>query len=244
MILPEKIKQKYLSRFEDLIEKGEKVPVHPETITHTNPFTDKQRYERSENIDWPKFVQWRTNCITLLDQVIPQNSAHRSTVDQFRALSNTKNHLEFGISFIKSIKDDFERGFLEDLALEIEAELTGDYMRQAENLLVEGSAGQYDHVPAAVLVGAVLEKSLKTMCNQLSQPEPIISEKGCPLRLNALIDCLKKRKVFNEGTAKQLRAWVDIRNNAAHGDFDQFNKQQVEAMISGINSFLTQYLGT
>jgi uncharacterized protein YutE (UPF0331/DUF86 family) len=82
------------------------------------------------------------------------------------------------------------------------------------------------------------------MCNQLSPPEHIINEKGSPLRLNSLIDCLKKRKVFNELTAKQLRAWVDIRNSAAHGDFDQFNKQQVEVMISGINSFLTQYLGT
>ncbi len=244
MILPEKIKQKYLCRLEALIEKGEKVPVHSETITHTNPFTDKRRYERLENIDWPKFVEWRTNCVTLLDQVIPQNSVHRSNVDGFRVLRNTKYELEYGISFLKSIKDDFERGFLEDLALEIEAELTGDYMTQAENLLVEGSAGQYDHVPAAVLAGAVLEKSLRTMCNQLSPPEPIISEKGSPLMLNALIESLKNRKVYNELTAKHIRAWAGIRNNAAHGNFDQFNKQQVEAMISGINSFLKQYLGT
>jgi hypothetical protein len=164
MILPERIKQKYLSRLEDLIEKGEKVPVHSETITHVNPFTDKRRHERLENVDWPKFVEWRTNYVTLLDQVIPQKSAHRSNVDGFYALKNTKDQLEFGISFLKSIKDDFERGFLEDLALEIEAELTGDYMRQAENLLVEGIAGQYDHIPAAVLAGAVIEKSLLEPC--------------------------------------------------------------------------------
>lgn len=243
MILPEKIKQKYLSRLNDLIEKGEKVPIHTESIGHlANYITGEMTYTQVEKIDWAKFVEWRTNCITLLDQVIPKNSAHRSTVDEFRVLKNSREHLEFGISFLKSIKDDFERGYLEDLALEIEAELTADYMGQAESLLIEGNAGEYAHIPAAVLAGAVLEKSLRTLCYQLSPPEPIITEKGSPLGLNALIESLKKRKVYNELTAKQLRAWADIRNNAAHGNSEQFNKQQVEAMTSGIRSFLMQYL--
>jgi hypothetical protein len=57
MILPEKIKQKYLSILEDLIEKGEKVPIHTESTTRQNYFTGERRYECSENIDWPKFVE-------------------------------------------------------------------------------------------------------------------------------------------------------------------------------------------
>lgn len=242
MILPEKIKQKYLSRLEDLIEKGKRVPVQTESIVSTNYVTEKRTCHQIEKIDWPMFVEWRTNCVTLLDQIIPKNCAHRPTVDGFSALTNTKGHLEFGISFLKSIKDDFEGGFLENLTLEIETELTADFMGQAENLLIEGTAGKYDHVPAAVLAGAVLEKSLKTMCYQLSPVEPIINDRGAHLKMNALIDSLKKRKVFNELRAKELRTWADIRNNAAHGNFEEFNKNQVEAMISGINSFLMQFL--
>ncbi len=42
---------------------------------------------------------------------------------------------------------------------QFEAEIAADYMGQAEELLNEGSSGKYDHVPAAVLAGAVLEKS-------------------------------------------------------------------------------------
>jgi len=227
---------------EHLIEKGQKVPVKQESITHENPITERRRYEVIEKIDWPQFVEWRTNCITLLDQIIPKNSVHRSTIRQFGVLKNIKDHLEFGISFLKSIKDDFERGYLDDLALEIEAELTANYMGQAENLLNEGTTGKYDHVPAAVLAGAVLEKSLRTICNQLSPPEPIFNDKGNPLMLNALIDSLKRRDLYNEVTVKHLRAWADIRNNTAHGNFHQFNKQQVEAMISGVKTFLMQYL--
>jgi len=33
-----------------------------------------------------------------------------------------------------------------------------------------------------------------------------------------------------------------IRNPAAHGEFDQFTRGDVEAMIPGINTFLADYL--
>jgi hypothetical protein len=42
--------------------------------------------------------------------------------------------------------------------------------------------------------------------------------------------------------AKQLRAWTDIRNNAAHGDFDKFKRCDVDLMLTGINSFLANYV--
>ncbi|RZB38496.1 MAG: hypothetical protein SRB2_00244 [Desulfobacteraceae bacterium Eth-SRB2] len=115
-------------------------------------------------------------------------------------------------------------------------------MGQAEQLLSEGIKGKHDHVPAAVLAGAVLEKTLKTLCNRLSPPESTVNEKGKPLMLNALIECLKKRGVFNEIVAKQLRTWAGIRNSAAHGEFEQSNRKQVENMIIGIQSFMSQHL--
>ena len=40
-----------------------------------------------------------------------------------------------------------------------EAEIAGNYMSQAEGLLKEGVPGKCDHVPAAVLSGAVLGSS-------------------------------------------------------------------------------------
>jgi hypothetical protein len=60
--------------------------------------------------------------------------------------------------------------------------------------------------------------------------------------LNPLIDDLRKAGAFIETKAKQLRAWAAIRNHAAHGEFDQFARTDVEAMIPGINTFLADYL--
>ncbi len=122
--------------------------------------------------------------------------------------------------------------------LQVEAEIAADYMGQAEQLLAEGQSGKYDHVPAAVLSGAVLEKALRTLCGKQVPPIATVNSKGEPLTLNPLIEALKKAGVFNELKAKQLRAWADIRNKAAHGEFDQFSRHDVEAMIRGIEDFL------
>jgi uncharacterized protein YutE (UPF0331/DUF86 family) len=60
--------------------------------------------------------------------------------------------------------------------------------------------------------------------------------------MNRLIDELKRNGIFNELKAKQLRAWADIRNKAAHGDFEQFNRSDVKMMLSGVENFLADYL--
>ncbi len=187
MKLPPKVQEKYLDRLDELIQKGEQLPVHKKPVkSGGNYATGKVSYREVEEIDLPKFIEWRTNCITVLEQVVPQKSVHRSTLDSFQTLSNIPSQLNFGISFLRSLREDIDRGFLQNLASEIESEITADYMGQAENLLKEGSPGKYDHVPAAVLAGAVLEKSLKTICSQLSPPEHTNTQNGSPLKLNAL----------------------------------------------------------
>jgi len=150
--------------------------------------------------------------------------------------------LEWGISTLRAVKDNFEGGFIADLLVQVETEIAADYMGQAEGLLREGQSGKYDHVPAAVLAGAVLEKALRTLCNQQNTPIPTIKPDGAVKTLNPLIDDLKKAGIFNETKAKQLRAWAAIRNHAAHGEFDQFTRDDVELMLSGIKNFLADYL--
>ena len=153
----------------------------------------------------------------------------------------SKEFLIAKVAKLKAIKDDFEEGFLEDLSLQIEAEISADYMAQAEALLKEGKTGQYNYLPAAVLAGAVLEKYLRTLCGKQVPPIPTLKNSG-ELTLNPLVEELKKANVFNEVQAKQLRAWADIRNKAAHGKFDEFTRAEVELMIKGVHVFLATYM--
>ena len=116
-----------------------------------------------------------------------------------------------------------------------DAQTIYNYMKRAEQLLADN-----DHVSAAGLSGAVLEKALRCLCQR--QDPPIETEKsnGDHKTLEPLINDLAGRSVFSRTRAKQLKVWADVRNHAAHGRFDQFDRAQVEKMVPDIKEFLTK----
>lgn len=250
-MLPPNLLNKYLARFDELIQKGRAIydaikvepgGYYPQREVY-QMFGDPPRKAPDKYIvDSEAFAKWRINYVSLLEQVIPLDSTQRKLIENPGYASDTKDSLENHLSVLEAIREDFEKGFLGDLMLQVEAEIAANYMGQAEQLLAEGQLGKYDHVPAAVLSGAVLEKALRTLCGQQTPPISTANSKGEPLTLNPLIDALKKAGVFNELKAKQLRAWADIRNKAAHGEFDQFTRPDVEVMIKGISDFLATYM--
>jgi hypothetical protein len=248
MKLPATILAKTLARFDSLIADGRNVlqsakdvaPVIEEDVgwdgnrTVTSP--------GYKEIDPEKFVEWRTKTATLLNLVISSRHIHHKSVQEIASLQCSYGLMQAAVSLLRGIKDDLEKGFLDDMAGAIEAEIACDYMGQAEQLLADSHRGKFDYVPAAVLAGAVLENALRKLCSQQQSPIAQQDAKGNHKTLGPLIQELKKAGVFNEAKAKQLQAWADIRNLAAHGEFNQFKRTDVEPMIAGINSFLADYL--
>jgi hypothetical protein len=247
MPLPAILKRKYLDRFDELIHLGKNIEKNMKTIpgrrfsTFVQP--DRVRQEPDKHVvDWSEFSKWRTNCVSLLSQIVSLEHPQQKLIENFNKIKNSADHLLWGIATLKGLKEDFEKDFLGDLLLQVESEIAGDYMGQAEKLLEEGQSGEFDHVPAAVLSGAVLEKVLRTLCNNQQPPISTTKSNGEKKTLDLLISDLKKADVFNEAKAKQLRAWAAIRNHAAHGEFDQFTRKDVEQMIKGVKNFLEDYL--
>ena len=247
-MLPYNLQKKYTDRFDLLIELGELIDQEiRQDLANRRTLTSS-----------PSIMQWKTSCISLLSQILQGSTVHRNLIKEFENIhiskyslvssdyTDTRLFISEAVGKLSAIKDDFENGFLANLSIQIEAEIVANYLEQAENLLNEGSRGKYYHVPAAVLTGAVLEKSLRTLCDQQTPPiltfKTTTKGKSEPLTLNPLIDELKKAAVFNELKAKQLRFWADIRNAAAHGEFDKFSRSDVEQMIEGVKNFLATYM--
>lgn len=247
MKLPDAILDKILARFASLIDEGHNIINSGEEVPpkfRTNDFTGDM-YQSSggyKKIDAERFIEWRTKAATLLSLVVPRDHIHWPAVEQITRQAISCDLLKSAISLLRGIRDDLDKGFLDDMATAIEAEIACDYMGQAEALLAEGHNGKLSHVPAAVLAGAVLEKGLRTLCSQQESPISQKDPRGTHKTLGPLIDELKKAGVFNEAKAKQLRAWASIRNLAAHGEFAQFTRSDVETMIPGVNNFLADYL--
>ena len=143
---------------------------------------------------------------------------------------------------LMGLKKNYENGYFVALENRIVANISSDYMGLAEGLLQEGTTGKYDHVPAAVLSGAVLEDSLRRLCDRQSPPIDTNNPKGQPKTLDPLIIDLQKANVFNKLKAAQLRSWAQTRNSAAHARFKEFDRNDVESMLKGVKNFLADYL--
>jgi hypothetical protein len=92
------------------------------------------------------------------------------------------------------------------------------------------------HVPAASLAGAVLEDTLRKLCEKHDVPLPENT------KIDRLNGELARAQVYDKLVQKRITAIADIRNNADHGHFDKFRKEDVEDMIKWIRSFAADHL--
>ena len=189
------------------------------------------------------FTSLRTRAVSLVELLSARAGDHPSRiVAQLGTYHANAHGMQQMVGVLAGIFDDYKAGTLQRLSAMIEAEVSADYLGQAEALLAEKHTGVADRVPAAVLAGAVLEAGLRTLSQRQTPPIALVTQSGGPKMLNGLIDDLKTASVYNELQAKDLRVWASIRNAAAHGKFDDFDRGQVERMLEGVRSFLTRYL--
>src|SRR5262249_6131278 len=114
----------------------------------------------------------------------------------------------------------------------VEAEVFDDFLEQANALLTAGYIG-----PAAVVAGCILEDSLRKLAES----------KGVALAARPKLDLmnadLAKAGVYSKLIQKRITAIADIRNNAAHGKWDQFTKDDVNDALLWIRGFVTDHFG-
>ncbi len=124
--------------------------------------------------------------------------------------------------------------YLEEL---VHADLFSDYLDMAEHLLEE----KYKDA-AAVIIGSSLEAHLKQLCARAGVDTEIKSESGVrPKKAERMNDDLKGAGTYEKLDNKQVTAWLDLRNKAAHGEYDKYLSEQVSGMLSGVRSFITAH---
>jgi hypothetical protein len=80
-----------------------------------------------------------------------------------------------------------------------------------------------------VIAGVVLETALRQLCDRENIPHG---------KLDKMNADLAKAGKYNKLMQKRITALADIRNSAAHGNFNQFTQQDVENMMNEVEQFL------
>jgi hypothetical protein len=137
---------------------------------------------------------------------------------------------------LKAIKSEIDNDWLSSMKGLVSAEIFSDFLEMAEHLLSE----KYEH-PAAVMIGSVLEEHLRQLCdkNGIAVTENK-NGKLIPKKADLLNADLTGQGIYNKLDQKNVTAWLDLRNKAAHGKYTEYNIQQVELMFQGVTEFIAR----
>lgn len=133
------------------------------------------------------------------------------------------------VGSLRALRRDYDEGYLSTVQGLIRAELFADFLEMAGHLLEQGYKD-----PAAVLVGGVLEEHLRALCSARSIP---VEVSGRPKKTDTMNSDLSRAGVYNKLDQKNVTAWLDLRNKAAHGQYDEYTREQVGTMLSGVSEF-------
>ncbi len=198
-------------------------------VRETRFFGSQIKVTKYYKIPYAPVAGWATNVLSLFQRTFGEADLHykefRRVFDTFR---EWESEFDNCVSVFRAAKEDYKGGYLFNIVTLTKAEVLSDAIEQAKELLDKGYKDT-----AAVLGRISLEISLKDLCGKHGIPVSKLDQMNAEL-------C--KAAVYNMAKQKQITAWADLGNKAAHGDWTQYNQDDVVDFIDGIERFIADYL--
>jgi HEPN superfamily RiboL-PSP-like protein len=140
------------------------------------------------------------------------------------------------VGIVKGLKGDLEDGYLQSFPELVRGEMFEDLNEMAKHLLQEGYKDA-----AAVIAGTSLEYHLSRLCKKHgvsvdSTAKDGNTKKKTAERLNQELG----KTAYSLFDQKQITAWLDLRNNAAHGNYSEYDEDQVAKLIEWVGDFISK----
>jgi hypothetical protein len=176
-------------------------------------------------------LEWRTRLSAAVERFASPNSAYLKQLASLK-LGDPSDWWKPS-SILKALRNDYQAGNLRSVLELIHSDVFSDFLEMAAYLLAEGYKD-----PAAVIAGTVLEEHLRKLCDKNSIPTQ--KPTGEPKKADALNAELAGANVYSKLDLKNVTAWLDLRNKAAHVHYAEYTKEQVVLLIQSIRDFITR----
>jgi hypothetical protein len=179
------------------------------------------------------YVGFRTSGLSFISSLFGESHSYYKEFNDYVNNSQAVS-IENGINILLSIKDEIEQGWLTSIKELVTAEVFSDFLEMSKHLLDE----KYKDA-SAVMIGSVLEEHLRQLC--LKNSIDITFVKGddlIPKKANLLNADLTKKGAYGVLEQKNITAWLDLRNRAAHGKYSEYKLEQVDLMYQGVLDFI------
>lgn len=136
-------------------------------------------------------------------------------------------------SLIAELRQELELGPLSSMSELVRGEVFSDYLSMATHLLSEGYKDA-----AAIIAGVTLESHLRQLSIMNNLPV-YKDEKNSFLKADMLNNNLAKT-VYGKFDQKQVTAWLELRNNSAHGHYELYTIEDVKRFIEWLDDFISR----
>ncbi len=178
---------------------------------------------------------FRSAALSFIERIYGKNHSHYLELHK-EANGTYPSDAEVALAILRSVRDEISGGWLFSVKKMVSAEIFSDFIEMAQHL---HSQGYKD--PAAVITGSVLEEHLRQLAiSRGVETETDVDGVPRPKKADRLNSDLAKADVFSKLDQKAVTMWLDLRNKAAHGQYEEYNKEQVGHMIHGVIEFMTR----
>lgn len=200
---------------------------------YTKHIEQSQYDDGSDVISEALVRQLQTRAIAAIERTSGKSSVYYERANAvFQENDHIYNKLAGVVGVTESLLIDVKSGYLQSFEELIHANLFGDFLEMSEHLL---STGYKD--AAAVMAGSTLEAHLKQLASKFSVAVKVSDR---PKKADAINSDLAKVNAYTKLDQKNITAWLGLRNQAAHGNYSEYDKQQVNLLISSIRDFITR----
>ncbi len=197
----------------------------------------RSQHDDVSDLPETEVIRFNTRARALIHRIGATNSAY---VKQCEEIVNHGGFPGFMARRLAGVVDslgaDISAGFLETQRELIHGELFADFLEMAQHLLGEGYKDA-----SAVITGSSLEAHLRQLATKSGLEVQVGKGNNIsPKKADRLNSDLAKANIYSILDQKSITAWLDLRNKAAHGHYDQYDKAQVGLMISGVRDFIAR----
>ena len=198
-----------------------------EIITEHESATDSQNISQLSSL--------QTRCLAAIERIAGRHSVYFEKIKEVEGTNNwyLEEKLDAEVGVAKALLTDIRNGYLKSFEETIHGDLFADYLEMAAHLAENGYKD-----PAAVVAGSTLEAHLRKLCGKYGVGE--LSD-GRPKRADRMNADLEKAGVYTKAYQKGITAWLDIRNSAAHGKYDEYALEQVKILIDSVRDFIIRH---
>ena len=137
---------------------------------------------------------------------------------------------------LQALRADVAAGYVRSQRELLHAELFADFLEMAQHLANEGYKDA-----AAVIAGSSLEAHLRQLCAKASiSSDATVNGSVAPKKADRLNSELAAVAAYSKLDQKNVTAWLDLRNKAAHGKYAEYEAPQVNLQIAGIRDFISR----